>query len=110
MQPAISATDAAQRTSWSDSYIHIPGAETLPWFAAEPAPFIYFAPKPEPMAAGDLRASLLHAADYLDEALDSQLDGDHDALRHNLAVLRSIVDVVAGQLDGASSEYAVTLQ
>jgi hypothetical protein len=51
------------------------------------------------MTPGDLRASLLRGADYLDGALDAQLGGDVAALLHNLEVLRAIVQVALDQLN-----------
>jgi hypothetical protein len=57
MPSAISATDAAQRASWSDSYIHIPGDDAWPWFVPAPAR----APEPRrTIADGHLRRLALH--------------------------------------------------
>jgi hypothetical protein len=53
------------------------------------------------------RAPMLHAAAYLDDALDAQIEGDDDGVRSALEVLRGIVAVVLGQLPGASSENRV---
>jgi hypothetical protein len=44
----------------------------------------YF-PRPT-MGPGDLRASLLHAADYLDASLDAQIEGDDAMVRDALEV------------------------
>jgi hypothetical protein len=84
------------------SFIHVPGADTSPWFDVNPAAFIYFAPKPEPMSPGDLRASLLHAAEYLDASLDAMIEGDDGGVVDALEVLRGIVAVVLGQMRAPS--------
>jgi hypothetical protein len=63
-----------------------------------------------PMATGDLRASLLHAADYLDQALDAQIEGDDCGVVDALEVLRSIVAVVLGQISAPSSSENRVLQ
>jgi hypothetical protein len=61
------------------------------------------------MSPGDLRASLLLAADYLDASLDAQVEGDDSAVVHALEVLAAIVQVVTGQMR-APSENRATLQ
>ena len=88
---------APQRT-FSDSYIKIPNApEAWRWFPPAPEP------RRPPMAPGELRAALLQAETYLDAALDAQIEGDDDAMRDKLEVLRAIVEVALGQI--SSSEY-----
>jgi hypothetical protein len=51
-------------------------------------------PRRPPLSRGDLRASLLHGADYLDASLDAMMveDGEAEFVR-NLEVLRSITAV-----------------
>lgn len=67
--------------------------------AKEPA-----APEPRrpPISRGDLRASLLHGADYLGASLDAMMveNGEAEFLR-KLEVLRSIIVVALDQ----ASEY-----
>ena len=68
-------------------------------------------PRRPPLSRGDLRASLLHGADYLDASLDAMLDDDDAELLRNLETLGGLVAVVAGQLRGSSSQYlSETLQ
>jgi hypothetical protein len=62
-------------------------------------------PKPAP-SPGDIRSALLNAAVYVDDALDAQIEGDDAKLLNAVEVLRSIADVVIGQMRKPS----VTLQ
>jgi hypothetical protein len=72
-------------------------------------PWCWPFPQP-PMAPGDLRASLLRGVEYLDGALDSQIDADAAALLNNLEVLHGLVAVVIAQLRTPSSSENRTLQ
>ena len=93
------STELSLRTH--SSYIILPPGEPAIWpHLLDPHPmFIYRPPPPpEPMAPGDLRASLLHAAEYLDASLDAQIEGDEEAMRSALEVTRGIVQVALGKL------------
>jgi hypothetical protein len=107
MPPSYAVPDPVGQRTWptSDRYIK---------FADAPQPFVYIAQRPEPrwttLSRGDLYASLLQADSYLEAARDQLRAGDEDAVRHAIAVLRAIVEVVTGQLRGSSSENVGTLQ
>jgi hypothetical protein len=95
----------------SSSYIILPDtAPHSPWpfFFPDYSMFVLAPPAPEPQRAplgpGDLRA-LLHGAEYLDVALDAQIDGDEAELVRNLETVRGLVAVVISQLQKPPSEY-----
>jgi hypothetical protein len=95
---------APQRTS-PFSYVHIPGADALPW-GFQCSSFIVFTPPPEPWPAADLRAAMLTADAYLDAALDTQIEGVDADVLHNLAVLRGIVAVTIARIERSAGEYS----
>jgi hypothetical protein len=92
------------------SYIILPGtAPHSPWpfFFPDHSMFVLAPPAPEPrrptLSRGDLRASLLHGADYLDASLDAMLDDDDAEFLRNLETLRGLVVVAIDQI--SSSQY-----
>jgi hypothetical protein len=79
-------------------------AEFLRKYRAEPWRYPFARP---PMAPGDLRAALLHAADCLEAGLDAQVDGDEAELLRNLETVRGVVAVVIEQISGSSEQHLV---
>ena len=102
----LTLPDFSFRRTLSASYIRFPGDDGPPWSYIPPT-----APEPRQptLSRGDLRASLLHGAEYLDAALDAQIEGDPAALLDALTVLLAIVQVAIDQI--SSTKYLLeTLQ
>jgi len=108
--PSYAVSDTPGQRTWptSDSYIKFRGApEPFVWFAPTPPP----EPRRPPIARGELYAAALQLDEYSEAAREALRAGDDAGVRHALEVLRSIVEVVIGQLRGSSSEYLpATLQ
>lgn len=116
MQPLTATDTSAFHRTHSSSYII--GPEPPLWaFAFPQASFVVRQPPsrrkprsrrpPAWRARAAVYSATLAADDYLEEARHALRDGDDDAVRHALAVLRAIVEVAIGKLRGASAEHAV---
>jgi hypothetical protein len=90
----VSGSISQKHVSAADGSFFL-SAEFLRPYRAEP--WVYPFPRP-PMAPGELRAAVLHAAAYLDCGLDAQIDG----VRHALEVAGAIIKVALGILPGPS--------
>jgi hypothetical protein len=93
----VSSVNAFQR-SYAHSFIHVPGAEDIPWFALlrEPPGYVIFPPPPEPLSPrtrGDMYAWTLLADEYAEEVRAALRAGEDDQVRHALAVIHAILEV-----------------
>jgi hypothetical protein len=68
--------------------------------------WVWAFPRP-PMSQADVRGALLTAAEYVDEALDAQIEGNGAAMRSAVEVARSILAVVLGQVGGSSENVVL---
>jgi hypothetical protein len=106
---ALSDT-SAQRT-FGASYIVLPGGEPSIWpYFSDPLPsmFIYIPPPPSAAErAATWYAATLAIHDYDEAVREALMEGDDAEARNCLEVIRAIVDVALGLLNGASSKHSV---